>query len=121
MHVATKICVITDILTSSRDECTQLSTDLQEKTKAVELLMSENQELKKQLEEMTVKAKNAEAENRMLVDRWMLQKMQDAERLNEVNLIMQFIVLKLVPESRLFESMLHFEWQPYFSSNYIAV
>lgn len=46
--------------------------------------MSENQELKAQLEEMTVKAKNAEAENKMLIDRWMLQKMQDAERLNEV-------------------------------------
>lgn len=46
--------------------------------------MSENQERKAQLEEMTIKAKNAEAENKMLIDRWMLQKMQDAERLNEV-------------------------------------
>ena len=46
--------------------------------------MSEHQELKAQLEQLTIKAKNAEAENKMLVDRWMLQKMQDAERLNEV-------------------------------------
>lgn len=39
---------------------------------------------------MTVKAKNAEAENKMLVDRWMLQKMQDAERLNEVFIFLFF-------------------------------
>lgn len=33
---------------------------------------------------MTARAKNAEAENKTLIDRWMLEKMQDAERLNEV-------------------------------------
>lgn len=68
-----------------RDECSELKALLDEKTKALELVTSENLELKKQLEEMILKAKNAEAENKMLVDRWMLQKMQDAERLNEVN------------------------------------
>lgn len=57
---------------------------MEEKIKALELVVSENHSLRKQLEEMTVKAKNAEAENKILVDRWMLQKMQDAERLNEV-------------------------------------
>lgn len=67
-----------------RDECSQLQADLEEKIKALELLVSENHQLKAELEEMTNKAKNAEAENKMLVDRWMLQKMQDAERLNEV-------------------------------------
>ena len=46
--------------------------------------MNEHQELKEQLEGMTLRAKNAEAENKTLTDRWMLQKMQDAERLNEV-------------------------------------
>lgn len=58
--------------------------DLEEKIKALELVMSENHQLKVQLEQMSIKAKNAEAENKMLIDRWMLQKMQDAERLNEV-------------------------------------
>jgi autophagy-related protein 16 len=67
-----------------RDECSQLKMDLEEKIKALELVLSENLELRAQLEEMTIKAKNAEAENKMLIDRWMLQKMQDAERLNEV-------------------------------------
>jgi autophagy-related protein 16 len=61
-----------------------LKEDFEEKIKALELVMSENQALRTQLEEMTLKAKNAEAENKMLIDRWMLQKMQDAERLNEV-------------------------------------
>jgi len=74
-----------------RDECSQLQADLEEKIKALELLVSENHQLKAELEEMTNKAKNAEAENKMLVDRWMLQKMKDAERLNEVHHIFSII------------------------------
>lgn len=46
--------------------------------------MSEHEAIKAELEEMTLRAKNAVAENRSLIDRLMLQKMQDAERLNEV-------------------------------------
>lgn len=46
--------------------------------------MSENSELKVQLAQITTKANEAEAENKMLIDRWMLEKMKDAERLNEV-------------------------------------
>ncbi|GFS39867.1 transducin/WD40 repeat-like superfamily protein [Actinidia rufa] len=72
-------------LTKARDECAHLTVVLEEKTQALELVISENQELKTQFDEMTVRAKNAEAENKTLIDRWMLQKMQDAERLNEVN------------------------------------
>ncbi|CAN1136513.1 Autophagy-related protein 16 [Linum perenne] len=71
--------------TQIRDECSQLKEDLEEKIKGLDLIVSENNDLRQQLEEMTIKAKNAEVENKMLVDRWMLQKMQDAERLNEVN------------------------------------
>lgn len=67
-----------------RDECSHLTELLAEKTKGLELLMAEHQDLKAQLEAMTLRANNAEAENKTLVDRWMLQKMQDAERLNEV-------------------------------------
>ena len=47
-------------------------------------MISENQVLKTQLEEAKARADKFEAENKMLIDRWMLQKMQDAERLNEV-------------------------------------
>lgn len=47
-------------------------------------MLSECKELKAQLEQLTIRATNAEAENKRLVDLWMLQKMQDAERLNEV-------------------------------------
>lgn len=57
---------------------------LDEKTKSLELVTSENEELKRQLEETSLKTKNAEAENKMLVDRWMFKKLQDAEHLNEV-------------------------------------
>lgn len=67
-----------------RDECSKLRGELEEKTKDVDLVVCENAEIRRQYEEMTLKAKNAEAENKVLIDRWMLQKMQDAERLNEV-------------------------------------
>ncbi|KAI8020539.1 Autophagy-related protein 16 [Camellia lanceoleosa] len=81
----TLISNLQDELAKARDECTHLSALLEEKTKALELVISENQEMKAQLEEMTVRAKKAEAENKTLIDRWMLQKMQDAERVNEAN------------------------------------
>lgn len=71
-------------LKNCSDECSQLKTDLEEKIAALELVMAENKEIQAQLEKMTAKAKAAEAENKMLLDRLMLQKMQDAERLNEV-------------------------------------
>ncbi|XP_038686425.1 autophagy-related protein 16 [Tripterygium wilfordii] len=93
-----KEAIIADLqkeLTQTRDEFSQLKMELDEKVKAVELLVSENKELRAQLEEMTIKAKNAEAENKMLVDRWMLQKMQDAERLNEANAIYEDMVDRL--------------------------
>lgn len=82
-------------LTQIRDECSQLKTDLEEKINALALVVSENQQIRAQLEEMTIKAKNAEAENKMLIDRWMLQKMQDAERLNEANALYEDMIDRL--------------------------
>ena len=70
-------------LTICRNECSRLSALLEEKTKALELLIGENKDLKSQYEEMRSRAINAETKNKTLID-WMLQKMQDAERLNEV-------------------------------------
>ena len=67
-----------------RDECSRLAALLEEKTKALDLLIGEHQEVKAQLEATILRADNAEAENKMLIDRWMLEKMKDAERLNEV-------------------------------------
>ncbi|XP_010929949.2 autophagy-related protein 16 isoform X1 [Elaeis guineensis] len=71
--------------TQLRDENSQLKKDLEEKTKALDLLISENKSVKAQLEEVMLKLKDAEAENRKLIDRWMLEKMKDAEKLNEAN------------------------------------
>lgn len=68
-----------------REECSRLKESLEEKIKALDLMINENGSLKERLEEAMVRARNAEAENKILIDRWMLQKMQDAERLNEVN------------------------------------
>ncbi|CAJ2664268.1 unnamed protein product [Trifolium pratense] len=82
-------------LTELRDECCQLKTDLEQKVKEVELLLGENSELKAHLEQMTIKANAAEAENKMLIDRWMLEKMKDAERLNEANALYEDMVQRL--------------------------
>lgn len=72
------------MVTCCRDECSQLAADLEEKIKSLEVVVSENKEIRAQLEETTIRARNAEAENKVLIDRWMLEKMKDAERLNEV-------------------------------------
>lgn len=67
----------------AREENLQIKQDLDEKTKALDLLMSENQSLKAQLEEIRLKLKKTETENKDLIDRWMLEKMNSAEKLNE--------------------------------------
>ncbi|XP_057435453.1 autophagy-related protein 16-like isoform X2 [Lotus japonicus] len=82
-------------LAEVRDDCSHLKMDLEEKTKALELIISENAELKAQLEQITIRAKNAEAENKTLVDRFMLEKMKDAERLNEVNQLYDDMIKRL--------------------------
>lgn len=70
-----------------RDECSRLAALLEEKTEALELLISEHQDLKEQLEATILRADNAEAENKTLIDRWLVEKMKDAERMNEANVI----------------------------------
>ncbi|MBA0805846.1 hypothetical protein Gohar_005335, partial [Gossypium harknessii] len=82
-------------LTQTRDEYSQLKTDFEEKVRALELVLSECKELKAQLEQPTIRAMNAEAENKRLVDLWMLQKMQDAERLNEANALYEDMTERL--------------------------
>ncbi|KAA3460605.1 autophagy-related protein 16 [Gossypium australe] len=82
-------------LTQTRDEYSQLKTDFEEKVRALELVLSEYKELKAQLEQLTIRATNTEAENKRLVDLWMLQKMQDAERLNEANALYEDMIERL--------------------------
>ncbi|KAL1207254.1 Autophagy-related protein 16 [Cardamine amara subsp. amara] len=82
-------------LTQTKEQCTQLKEELEDKTKTLDLLIAENQEVRSQLEEMTNRVQKAETENKMLIDRWMLQKMQDAERLNEANDLYEEMLAKL--------------------------
>ncbi|XP_057787947.1 autophagy-related protein 16 isoform X2 [Salvia miltiorrhiza] len=95
----TAISELQNELTQARDECSRLAVLLEEKTKALELLISEHQEVKGQLEATTLRADNAEAENKMLIDRWMLEKMKDAERLNEANALYEDMVDRLKQSS----------------------
>ncbi|KAM7276318.1 hypothetical protein ACFE04_018184 [Oxalis oulophora] len=82
-------------LAKLREEYDHLKEDYEDKVKALELFTAENQELRTQFEEMSNKVKKAEAENKMLIDRWMQQKLQDAERLNEANAAYEDMVDRL--------------------------
>lgn len=82
-------------LTAMRDECKQLKKDLEDKIKALEIILSENTELKTHLEQMTIRAKSAEIEHKTLVDRMMLEKMKNAEQLNEANQLYDDMIKQL--------------------------
>ncbi|KAK7350671.1 hypothetical protein VNO77_09533 [Canavalia gladiata] len=82
-------------LTEMRDQLSQSKMDLEEKIKALEVAVTENTELRAQLEQMSARTKNAEAENKTLVDRLMLEKMKEAEHLNEVNQLYDDMIVQL--------------------------
>ncbi|WOL01353.1 hypothetical protein Cni_G10069 [Canna indica] len=82
-------------ISQAREENLQFKQDLEEKTKALDLLISENQSLKVQLEETRSKLKITETDNKELIDRWMLEKMNSAERLNEVNAMYEDMMQQL--------------------------
>ncbi|CAD6341421.1 unnamed protein product [Miscanthus lutarioriparius] len=82
-------------LEKTSEENVQLKQSLDEKTKALDLLIQEHQTVKAELEQALAKLKAAEDENQSLIDRWMLEKMKDAERLNEANAMYEEMVLKL--------------------------
>ncbi|KAL5218056.1 hypothetical protein ABZP36_018740 [Zizania latifolia] len=91
----TLITTLQDELGQTSEENVQLKQSLEEKTRALDLLIQEHQAAKAQLEQALTKMKVAQDENRNLIDRWMLEKMKDAERLNEANAMYEEMVLKL--------------------------
>jgi autophagy-related protein 16 len=68
----------------------ELHSTAEMQQKALEAAEEERTTLKTQVQELEAKLAKAEEDNKMLVDRWMQQKMQDAERLNEVGNITSF-------------------------------
>ncbi|XP_078433952.1 transducin/WD40 repeat-like superfamily protein [Wolffia australiana] len=79
----------------SREKCLKLEQDLDEKSRAFDLIGQENEVLKTKLEEIIKKLRSTEAENKMLIERMMLEKMKDAEKLNEVNSMYQELMDQL--------------------------
>lgn len=63
----------------------KLKEALDEKSRAFDLVLRENEELRVKLEKQILKSRSTEAENKMLIERMMLEKMKDAEKLNEVS------------------------------------
>ncbi|KAF3792744.1 Autophagy-related protein 16 [Nymphaea thermarum] len=86
-------------LKKEREESSRLKIILEERSKALDLVIGENQALRERLDDAIQKAKKVESENKMLIDRWMAEKMQHAEQLNEVaqasGLFARSIVLRL--------------------------
>ncbi|KAK1278941.1 hypothetical protein QJS04_geneDACA014835 [Acorus gramineus] len=85
-----KETLITDLqseIEQKRDECCQLKESLDEKTKALDVVLSENHALKAQLEELMINVRNTDAENKLLVDRIMSEKLEAADKINEVNFL----------------------------------
>eukprot|EP00252_Welwitschia_mirabilis_P025474 TRINITY_DN7965_c0_g2_i1.p1 TRINITY_DN7965_c0_g2~~TRINITY_DN7965_c0_g2_i1.p1 ORF type:complete len:533 (+),score=74.84 TRINITY_DN7965_c0_g2_i1:158-1756(+) len=72
-------------LRSLSEKLEGLAGTLEEKTKALEISISENEELRKESANMLDRIKKLEVDNAMLLDRLMLHKMQESERLNEIN------------------------------------
>lgn len=72
-------------LHSTRERAEQLEGLLEKTSSALDLSTSENCELRKQVADLSAKLTSVNAENTMLIDRWMLLKMQESERLNEAN------------------------------------
>ncbi|KAJ0972810.1 hypothetical protein J5N97_020769 [Dioscorea zingiberensis] len=91
----TSVTNLQNEITQAREENSQLKVDIDEKTKALDLMISENQSLKAQLEEGLLKLKSSEAENKKLIDRMMLEKMKDAEKLNEINALYDDMMQRL--------------------------
>ncbi|KAL5717924.1 hypothetical protein ACHQM5_010874 [Ranunculus cassubicifolius] len=83
----TEIIQLRKEATQERDKCSELEVIVREQAKSLELVLSENKVLTAKLEVLSVKAKKFEDENKMLIDRWMLEKMKEAERLNEANIM----------------------------------
>lgn len=82
-------------LNSNREEVLRLRTTLEEKSNALDLITPENSELRQQVQRLEEQSRALQHENKMLIDRWMSQKMQDAERLNEANAMYEDLLERL--------------------------
>lgn len=79
-------------LSSTRARLALVESQAANKDAAVELAATEAQRAREERREMEERLKKVEAENKDLVDRWMEQKLKDAERLNEVSVLFESLI-----------------------------
>lgn len=79
------IVQLQDQLSAATEHVLQVEAREKVNEGALATAILEIQELKSRVEELEGKIVELQEENKMLIDRWMQQKMQDAERLNEAN------------------------------------
>lgn len=82
-------------LTAEKATLLQIETDAKETKSALETTAAEVQELRMHVAELEAKINDLKVENNMLIERWMKQKMQDAERLNEANAMYEDMMEKV--------------------------
>lgn len=82
-------------LTAAKEKIAQVETDAKQTQGALESAVAEVEELRSHVKELEGKISELKKENDMLIERWMKQKMQDAERLNEANAMYEDMMEKV--------------------------
>lgn len=82
-------------LTIEREKILQAETDAKTTRDALETTSAEVDELRVHATDLENQIKELKKENDMLIERWMKQKMQDAERLNEANAMYEDMMEKV--------------------------
>lgn len=91
----TTISELQELLASERSALSKLETEAKETKNTLETTLSEVCELRSHVTELEAQIKDLKKENDMLIERWMKQKMQDAERLNEANAMYEDMMEKV--------------------------
>ncbi|CAM6129229.1 unnamed protein product [Calypogeia fissa] len=97
-QLAEKEALIADLqekLVTLRSRVEELESVSGNQEKALDVAEHERTNLKLQVEELEAKLSKAQTDNKMLLDRIMQQKLQDAERLNEANAMYEDMMERL--------------------------
>lgn len=91
----TTITQLQEQLTAEKEKIARAETDAKEAQGALATTSAEVEELRLRVQELEAQIKDLKKENDMLIQRWMNQKMQDAERLNEANAMYEDMMEKV--------------------------
>lgn len=91
----TAINALQEELTAAKEKILQIEINVKETQGALDATTSEVDELRSHVKELEGQIIDLKKENDMLIERWMDQKMRDAERLNEANAMYEDMMEKV--------------------------